>query len=63
MTVRKWLTVAAVAAGLGLVTTSPATAADTKSQFTFGSLRTLAPEAAKVKAEAWLKKTRRSLAK
>jgi hypothetical protein len=57
VTVRKWLTVAAVAAGLGLGTSLPATAADTKNQFTFGSLRTLAPEAAKAKAEAWLKKT------
>ena len=56
MTVRKWLTVAAVAAGLGLGTALPASAADTKGQFTFGSLRTLSPDAAKAKAEAWLKK-------
>jgi hypothetical protein len=56
VTVRKWLTVAAVAAGLGLGTALPAPAADTKGQFTFGSLRTLSPDAGKAKAEAWLKK-------
>lgn len=56
MTVRKWLTVGAVAAGLGLGMSLPASAADIKSQYSFGSLRTLAPDAAKVKAESWLKK-------
>ncbi|HKA07775.1 MAG TPA: hypothetical protein VKD71_11000 [Gemmataceae bacterium] len=56
MTVRKWLTVAAVAAGLGLGATSPAAAADPKGEYTFGSLKAAPPEAAKAQAEAWLKK-------
>ena len=55
MTVRKWLTVAAVAAGFGLGATLPA-AADTKAEYTFGSLKATAPDAAKAQAEAWLKK-------
>ena len=56
MTVRKWLTTAVVAAGLGLGATLPAAAADTKTEYTFGTLRATAPEAAKAQAEAWLKK-------
>ena len=56
MTVRKWLTVAAVAAGLGLGATLPAAAADPKGEYTFGSLKAAPPEAAKAQAEAWLKK-------
>jgi hypothetical protein len=57
VTVRKWLTTAVVAAGLGLGSALPAPAADnTKAEYTFGSLRTTAPEAAKAQAEAWLKK-------
>jgi hypothetical protein len=55
VTVRKWLTVAAVAAGFGLGATLPATA-DTKAEYTFGSLKATAPDAAKAQAEAWLKK-------
>ena len=55
MTVRKWLTVAAVAAGLGLGA-MPAAAADTKAEYTFGSLKATAPAAAQAQAEAWLKK-------
>lgn len=57
MTLRKWLTSACVAAvaGLGLGAT-PARAVDPKAEYTFGSLRALAPEAARAQAEAWLKK-------
>ena len=56
MTVRKWLTTAALSAGLGLGLVVPAGAADPKAEFTFGTLRATAPEAAKAQAEAWLKK-------
>src|SRR5438874_350172 len=56
VTVRKWLTVAAVAAGLGLGATLPAAAADPKGEYTFGSLKAALPEVAKAQAEAWLKK-------
>ena len=56
MTVRKWLTTAALSAGLGLGLVVPAAAADPKAEFTFGTLRATAPEAAKAQAEAWLKK-------
>lgn len=56
MTVRKWLTTAALSAGLGLGLVVPAGAADPKAEFTFGTLRAVAPEAAKAQAEAWLKK-------
>ena len=56
MTLRKWLTMAVVAAGLGLGATLPASAADTKTEFTFGTLRAATPEVAKAQAEAWLKK-------
>ncbi len=57
MTIRKVLS-AVVAAGLGLAVTLPASAAETKTktEFTFGTLRAVAPEVAKVQAEAWLKK-------
>src|SRR4051812_40072926 len=58
VTVRKWLTTAVVAAGLGLGATLSATAADpSKAEYTFGSLKAATPEAAKAQAEAWLKKT------
>ena len=56
MTVRKWLTAAAVAAGLSLGSTLSAGAADPKTEYTFGTLRPATPEAGKVQAEAWLKK-------
>jgi hypothetical protein len=56
VTVRKWLTTAALSAGLGLGLVVPAAAADPKAEFTFGTLRAMAPEAAKAQAEAWLKK-------
>lgn len=56
MTLRKWLTTAIVAAGLGLGSTMSAAAADPKAEFTFGTLRAAAPEVAKAQAEAWLKK-------
>ncbi len=47
MTLRKWLTTAVVAAGLGLGATMSASAADTKTEFTFGTLRAATPEVAK----------------
>jgi len=56
VTVRKWLTTAVVAAGLGLGATQSAAAADPKAEFTFGTVKAMAPEAAKAQAEAWLKK-------
>lgn len=56
MTLRKWLTTAVIAAGLGLGATLPAEAAATKAEYTFGNLRATAPEVAKAQAEAWLKK-------
>jgi hypothetical protein len=56
VTLRKWLTTAIVAAGLGLGAAIPASAADPKAEFTFGTLRAATPEAAKAQAEAWLKK-------
>ena len=55
MTVRKWLTTAAVAAGLGLGSTLSAAGGE-KAEYTFGALTAAAPEAAKAQAEAWLKK-------
>jgi hypothetical protein len=57
VTVRKWLTTAALSAGLGLGLVVPAAAADPKAEFTFGTLRATAPEAAKAQAAAWLQKT------
>jgi hypothetical protein len=56
VTVRKWLTTAALSAGLGLGLVVPAGAADPKAEFTFGTLRAMAPDVAKAQAEAWLKK-------
>src|SRR5829696_8250031 len=56
VTVRKWLTTAALSAGLGLGLVVPAGAADPKAEFTFGTLRAMAPDQAKAQAEAWLKK-------
>src|SRR5262245_29024647 len=56
VTVRKWLTTAALSAGLGLGLVVPASAADPKAEYTFGSLKAVAPAAAKANAEAWLKK-------
>jgi hypothetical protein len=56
VTVRKWLTTAVIAAGLGLGGATSAGAADTKAEFTFGALRAATPEVAKAQAEAWLKK-------
>jgi hypothetical protein len=56
VTVRKLLTTAVVAAGLGLGSALSASAADPKAEYTFGSLRAATPEAAKAQAEAWLKK-------
>jgi len=58
VTLRIWLTTACVAAGLGLGATTTAAAGETKTktEYSFGSLRALAPEVAKAQAEAWLKK-------
>jgi hypothetical protein len=56
VTVRKWLTTAALSAGLGLGLVVPAGAADPKAEFTFGTLRATPPEAARAEAAAWLKK-------
>jgi hypothetical protein len=56
VTVRKWLTATAVAAGLGLGSALSAAAADPKAEYTFGALTAATPEAAKAHAEAWLKK-------
>jgi hypothetical protein len=51
-----WLRSIAVAGlALGLAVSS-AKAADTKADYTFGSLKTATPEAGKAQAEAWLKK-------
>jgi len=52
---RRWLTAAVVVSGFALGSALPASAADKKAEFTFGALRTPAPEAAKAQAEAWLK--------
>jgi len=54
---RKWLTAAALSASLVLGATLPATAAEKKTEFTFGALRTASVEAAKAQAETWLKST------
>lgn len=56
MTVRKWLTTAALSTGLGLGMVVPAWSAEPKADYTFGTLRSTSPEAAKSQAEAWLKK-------
>jgi hypothetical protein len=55
VTVRKWLTTAVAAAGLGLGVT-PSAGAGEKVEYTFGALTVAAPEDAKAQAEAWLKK-------
>jgi hypothetical protein len=56
--IRKWLTAAAMSAGLVLGATLPASAGEKKqTEFTFGVLRTATPEAAKATSEAWLKST------
>jgi hypothetical protein len=55
VTVRKWLTTAVVAAGLGLGSALTAAAAE-KAEYTFGSLTAATPDAAKAQAQAWLKK-------
>jgi hypothetical protein len=55
VTVRKWLTTAVVAAGLGLGSTLSASAGE-KAEYTFGSLTAASPEAAKAQAQAWLQK-------
>lgn len=58
MTLRKWLTAAAMSAGLMFGSTLPASAAEkTKNEFTFGALRTTSVEVAKTQAETWLKST------
>ena len=58
MTLRKWLTAAALSAGLVFGSTMPAAAAEkTKNEFTFGALRTTSLEAAKAQAQIWLKST------
>jgi len=50
------LTAAALSTGLVFGSTLPAVAAEkTKNEFTFGALRTTAPDAAKTQAETWLK--------
>ena len=56
MSARKWLTSAAVAAGLWLGLAPPGGAAEPKAEYTFGSMKAATPEAAKAQAEAWLKK-------
>ena len=56
MSARQWLTSAAVAAGLWLGLAPPGGAAETKAEYTFGSLKAATPEAGKAQAEAWLKK-------
>jgi len=58
VTLRRVLMAAAVASGLVPVAAQTVSAADPKpkTEFTFGSLRASAPEAAQAQAEAWLKK-------
>jgi len=59
VTLRKWLTAAALSTGLVFGSTLTATAAEKiKNEFTFGALRTAPVEAAKAKAETWLKSTK-----
>ena len=59
MTLRKWLTAAALSAGLVFGSTLPASAAEkTKNEFTFGALRTTSLDVAKTQAETWLKTTK-----
>ena len=56
MTVRKWLTTAAVAAGLGLGATLPAGGSRHQGRIHVRHAPGHRPEAAKAQAEAWLKK-------
>lgn len=56
MTIRQWLTSAALSAGLGLGAIVPAYAAEKKAEFTFGSLQAVPTDAAKTQAEGWIKK-------
>ena len=55
MTIRQWLTSAALSAALGLGAVMPAAAAEKKVEYTFGSLQAVSVEAAKAQAGAWLK--------
>lgn len=57
MILRKWLTAAALSTGFALGVTLPATAAEKKTEFTFGALRSASSEAAKVQAQSWLQAT------
>ena len=57
MILRKWLTAAALSASFVLGVALPATAAEKKTEFTFGALRTATPEEAKSQSGAWLKST------
>jgi hypothetical protein len=54
---RKWLAAAALSASFALGVTLPATAADKKTEFTFGALRSSSIEEAKSLSAAWLKST------
>ena len=56
MTVRKWLTTAVVAAGLGLGATTAARPPTPRPSTPSARSRPPTPEAAKAQAEAWLKK-------
>ncbi|HJZ90687.1 MAG TPA: hypothetical protein VKE40_07410, partial [Gemmataceae bacterium] len=56
MTVRRWPLAAGLAAATCLGGVVPASAADPKAEYTFGTLKTTAPDVAKAQAEAWLKK-------
>src|SRR5262249_39023726 len=53
VTVRKWF----IAAALGLGVALPATAAEKKTEYTFGTLRTAAAPDARAQAEKWLQST------
>ena len=57
MTIRNWLTTLTLSAGLGLGAVIPISAAEKKTEFTFGSMQSVSSVEAKAKAEAWLKKT------
>lgn len=57
MTVRTWLSAAAVSAGVILGGIGSTTAAEKSPEFTFGRLDVANTEVAKLKAEAWLKST------
>jgi len=55
MTIRQWLTSASLSTALGLGAVVPASAAEKKVEYTFGSLQAVSVEAAKAQAGAWLK--------